>query len=285
VAQSSPTVRQRELGIRLRELRHSCGLTVEEVADKLLCSAPKISRAETGARRPTLRDVRDLCSIYGADSATLSELMSLAHEAHRLGWWTQFDGLEDTSLIGLEQEATCIRCFGMYSLPTLLQTKEYARAVIKGITPRIDLYTLDLRVEVRLLRQRRLSFDQDLRYEAILDEAVLYRRVGGAAVMAAQLDKILKLILEARVTVQVIPLGVGAYPAIDSNFYYLEFGDSYLCALIFVEGLVRHLCLERSAEVERYRETLDNLRDVALSPGESARKVREVRDGFALADL
>ena len=90
---TSPTVRQRELGKRLRELRSQHDLTVEDVADKLLCSATKVSRLETGARRPSLRDVRDLCVLYGLDESTSSELMSLARGAREQGWWTQYEDL------------------------------------------------------------------------------------------------------------------------------------------------------------------------------------------------
>ena len=91
----SPTVRQRELGIRLRELRNAKGLTVEDVAGQLLCSATKISRAETGARRPSLRDVRDLCGIYDVDEETSAELMELARQAREPGWWTEYDDLKN----------------------------------------------------------------------------------------------------------------------------------------------------------------------------------------------
>ena len=100
---TSPTVRQRELGKRLRELRDQSGLTVEAVAEKLLCSATKISRLETGARRPSLRDVRDLCALYGVDESSLAELMNLARGAREQGWWTQYEGLKPDPLAGLAQ--------------------------------------------------------------------------------------------------------------------------------------------------------------------------------------
>lgn len=285
MAQRSPTVCQRELGKRLRELRHSRGLTVEEVAHQLLCSAPKISRVETGARRPTLRDVRDLCGVYEVDSVTSAELMELAREARQPGWWTQYSDLEDASLIGLEQEATSITCYAMFFLPTLLQTEAYARATIKGTAPKIDLDTLEQRVDARLRRQARLAYDQPPRYEAILDEAVLYRQVGGSAVMRDQFDRILKLVSEVSVTVQVIPFWVGAYSARDSNFDYMEFGGSSLSDVVFVEGLVRHLYVDRTVDLERYREAVEYLRDVALTPQESTKRIREVRDEFAGALL
>lgn len=281
MATVSPTIRQRELGIRLRELRNAKGLTVEEVAGRLLCSATKISRAETGARRQTLRDVRDLCGIYEVDEDTAAELMELARQAREPGWWTQYDDLKITPFIGMEQEATSITCFGMYFVPALLQTEDYAREMIKGIAPKIEPDVLAQRVEARMMRQRLLEQPRPVRYRAILDEAVLHRQVGGPAVMKAQLEKIIGLIQEERATVQVIPYEVGAYAAVDSNFDYLEFSGSSLPGLVFVESLVSHLYQQRPAEIDRYTETLEYLRDTALSPRNSVRRIEEIRDGPA----
>src|SRR5215472_8436979 len=104
MAEVSPTVRQRELGLRLRELRTNQGLTVDEVAERLLCSASKISRAETGARKPSLRDVRDLCGLYKVGPQETAQLMELARQARQPSWWTQYKDISIPHLIGLEQE-------------------------------------------------------------------------------------------------------------------------------------------------------------------------------------
>ncbi len=175
---ASPTVRQRELGQRLRELRHGLGLTVEDVAGQLLCSATKISRIETGTRRASLRDVRDLCRIYGVtDEAAAASLMDLARQAREPGWWTQYDDLHLSPYIGLEQEATAITYFSMYFVPGLLQTEEYARAIIKGMAPKIEQKIFEQRVEARLRRQQLLEQENPPRVRALLDEAVLHRQV------------------------------------------------------------------------------------------------------------
>lgn len=278
MAEVSPTVRQRELGMRLRELRNGQGLTVEEVAEKLLCSATKISRAETGARRPTLRDVRDLCALYDVSPEESAQLMNLTREAREPGWWTQYDDLKIPQLIGLEQEATAITCFGMFFVPALLQTEEYAAAIIKGIAPRIDPDILRQRVEARMRRQRLLQQPKPPRYRALLDEAALHRQVGGTAIMDAQLGRILQLVQEGRATVQVIPYGIGAYAAVDSNFTFLEFGESPLPGVVFVEGLESLLYLQRPTELARYAESLEDLRDTALTPRDSAKFIAKIRD-------
>jgi transcriptional regulator with XRE-family HTH domain len=280
MADGSPTIRQRELGMRLRKFREAEGLTVNEVAEKLLCSATKISRAETGARRPTLRDVRDLCEIYGVDRETSEELMRLARQAREPGWWAEFHDLDLEPFIGLEQDAIAITCFGMYFVPALLQTEDYAREIIKAIAPKIDPDVLAHRVKARMLRQRLLEPPKSTRYRALLDEAVLHRQIGGPSVMKSQLGKILGLVHEEKATVQLIPFEVGGYAATDSNFDYLEFpDDSPLAGSVFVEGLVNNSIFERPAELRRYSEALDYLRDAALNPRDSAKRIEEVRDG------
>src|SRR5215472_8036497 len=182
-ADANPTLRQRELGIRLRELRTALGLTVEQVGAELLCSATKISRLETGARRPSLRDVRDLCGIYDVGEPVATELMNLARDARQQGWWTQYEDLNLDPYIGLEQEAAAITCYSMYYMPALLQTKEYAETIIKDIAPKIDPAVHQQRVEVRMRRQELLEAANRPRYRVLLDEAVLHRPIGGRGLM------------------------------------------------------------------------------------------------------
>lgn len=278
---ASPTVRQRELGTRLRELRNGLGLTVDDVAAKLLCSATKISRMETGARRPSLRDVRDLCGIYGVEEPAADALMNLARAAREQSWWMEYDDLKLSPYIGLEQEATSITCFTMYHVPGLLQTEGYAQAIIKGIAPKIDPKIHQQRVEVRLLRQQLLERDNLPRYRVLLDEAVLHRRVGGSAVMAAQLDKILEMEQDAKAAVQIIPFDIGAHAAQDSNFVLLDFDDPVLPPVVFVEGLINHQYHERKADLDRYREAVEYLRDSALSPRDSVLRIADMQRAYA----
>lgn len=279
---TSPTVRQRELGKRLRELRNQHDLTVEDVASRLLCSATKISRLETGARRPSLRDVRDLCMLYELDEPTSAELMNLARGAREQGWWTQYEDIQLDPYIGLEAVATAITSYSMYYVPALLQTEEYARALIKGIAPQINPMIHEQRVEVRLRRQQLLEEHPRPRYRVLLDEAVLHRRVGGPEIMAVQLGKLLEAERRSIVTIQVIPFDVGAHAAQDSNFVLLEFGEGPdLSPVVFVEGLTGNQYIERKADLARYREAVEHLRDSSLSPRDSLRRVDEIRKTLA----
>lgn len=269
VTGTSPTVRQRELGKRLRELRNRHSLTVEDVAEKLLCSATKISRLETGARRPSLRDVRDLCALYQVDESTSVEFMSLARGAREQGWWTQYEDLNLDPYIGLEQEASAITCYSAYYVPALLQTSDYARAIIRAIAPKMDLEILQQRVEARLRRQQLLERADRPRYRVLLDESALHRCVGGSALMAAQLGRVLEAVRHDMATVQVISFDVGAHAAADGYFVLLEFDEPQLSPVVFLEGLTGNQYLERRAEIARYRETIEYLRDSALSPRDS----------------
>jgi hypothetical protein len=167
----------------------------------------------------------------------------------------------------------------MYYVPALLQTGDYARAVIRGIERKIDTRVLNERVEARLLRQRRFDAPSPPRYRALADEAVLRRQVGGSAIMQAQLDKILTWTTLDRGSIQVIPFSAGAHASGDSNFELLEFGDNSVQApVVYVEGLVMRQMLERPAEIARYREAVEYLRDSALSTQDSAELIAEIRD-------
>jgi len=284
VTRTNPTVRQRELGKRLRVLRNRHGLTVEDVAEKLLCSATKISRLETGARPPSLRDVRDLCNLYGVGESESAELMSLARGAREPGWWAKYDDLDLYPYIGFEEAATAITSYTMYYIPALLQTEDYARAIIKAIARKMDPHIHQQRVEARLLRQQVLEQDNRPRYRVLLDEAVLQRRVGGPALMVAQLDKILEAVRSGKTTVHVIPFNIGAHAAQDSNFVLFEFDDTKLSPddaklspVVFVEGLTSHQYYERKADIDRYREAIEYLRDSALSPRDSVEYMTKLR--------
>jgi transcriptional regulator with XRE-family HTH domain len=278
MAEANPTVRQRELGLRLRELRAGLGFTVDDVAKKLLCSATKISRIETGSRRASLRDVRDLCQIYGVSEEGAADFMGLARQAREPGWWTRYDDLDLGPYPGLAQEATALTHFSMYFVHGLLQTEDYARTIIKAVVPKINPKVLDDRVEARLRRQHLLEPENRPRFRSLMDEGALRRHVGGPAVMSAQLSKILQVAGEEKATVQVIPFRSGAHASADSNFTILEFPDTSLPDLVYVEGLINNLLLERPAELARYREALEYLRDSALSPRDSLSLIAEIRD-------
>jgi len=277
VAELSPTLRRRELASRLRELRKLTGLTVEDVARELLCSTPKISRIETGTRSPSLRDVRDLCVLYRVDDAEKARLMTIAREAKEQGWWNKFDDLGIDSLIGLETEARRISAHDSSFVPWAFQTEQYARAIIKGILPRIEDRILDERVTARMTRQEILRSPEPPYPWSLIDESALRRAVGGGSLMREQLSKILETAATSNVTMQVVPFEAGAHPGLDNTFMLLEFDSSAQSPVVFVENLAGNFYLERDAEIQRYREVLEHLRACALSPARSIKYVEEIR--------
>lgn len=283
----SPTVRRRQLGALLRALRQDRGLTVEQVAERLLCSPSKVSRMETGQRGATLRDVRDLCDLYGVGDADERErLMTLVREGKQQGWW-QADELENfATYVGLEEAALQIKQYQSTTVPGLLQTAGYARATAEVLIPdgspgvsQLSAARVDELVKVKLRRQEVLAKERGLQFSIVIDEAVLHREVGGPAGMAAQLDYLVDAKRSQNVTIQVIPYGVGAHPAMDSTFTILEFGDT-VPSVVYVEGLIGFLYVERQQDISRYERVFDHLCDIALNPQESIEFIARVGAGY-----
>jgi transcriptional regulator with XRE-family HTH domain len=276
----SPTVRRRELGALLRALRNEKGLTVEQVAERLLCSPSKVSRMETGHGAATPRDIRDLCDLYNlTDQAERDRMMRLAREAKQQAWWQSYD-LAYATYVGLEAEAVTISAFQSSVVHGLLQTADYARAGHEGAMPRLASHQIDLQIEAKLTRQRILSQDDPPRFNVVLDEAALHRAVGGRRVMAAQLAKILEMTALPNVVVQALPYERGAHPAVESNFTILRLPDP-TPGVVFVEGLIGSTYLERPEDLKRYHEIFDNLQSIALSPKDSADLIANLRDVYS----
>lgn len=211
----SPTVRRRELGAILRKLRVDSGLTVEQVAEQLLCSPSKISRLETGHRGASTRDIRDLCDLFQVVSERRDYLTTLAREGTRKAWWQPYD-LPYATYVGLESAAVTISDFEPGVFPGLLQTPAYARAVHEAAFPLLSPEVIDQRIEVRRARQQALVRDKPPQLAAIVDEAVLHRVVGGPDVMVGQLVHVIEASQLDNITVQVLPYSAGAHPALGS---------------------------------------------------------------------
>jgi transcriptional regulator with XRE-family HTH domain len=277
---SNPTVRRRELGAHLRALRNEKGLTVEQVSERLLCSPSKVSRMETGHGIATLRDIRDLCDIYGVTGqAERDRLMTLARQSKQQAWWQSYD-LAYATYVGLEAEAVAISAFQSSVVHGLLQTADYARAGHEGAMPRLSPDQIDLQIEAKLTRQRILTQDDPPSFNVVLDEAALHRAVGGRRVMAAQLAKLLEMTARPNVVVQVLAYERGAHPAVESNFTILQLPEP-TPGVVFVEGLIGSTYLERPDDLKRYHEIFENLQSIALSPKDSADLIANLRDVYS----
>ena len=259
----NPTVRLRELGSRLRSLRQSGGLTLDDVARRMMVSSAKLSRLETGGRGVSLRDVRDLCDIYGLSPEERAHLMDLALQAKQRAWWQDFD-LPFSDFVGLEAAATRITEYRSSVIPGLLQTEAYARAMLHGTDPDLDHKILERRVEARMIRQGLLTLPDPPEFQAVLDEAVLHHVVGNPEVMAEQMDALANRAELPNVSIRIAPFTAGAHPGIGSTFTLLEFDPGAGGEVVYVEGLVGNILFERPADLDRYRRFIGRMDEMAL---------------------
>jgi transcriptional regulator with XRE-family HTH domain len=275
-------LRRRELGSLLRALRNQKGLTVEQVAESLLCSPSKVSRMETGQGGATPRDVRDLCNLYDVtDEAERDRMMTLAREGKAPARWQRYD-LAYATYAELEGEALAISAFQSSVVHGLLHTADYARAQHESSMPRLHPGAINLQIEAKLVRQRILTRADPPSFAVVLDEAALHRMIGGSQVMTAQLAKILDMSALPNITVQILPFALGAHPAMESNFTILELPDP-TPGVVFVEGMIGSTYLDRPEDLKRYHEIFNKLQSIALNPKDSrdllAKLLRIYKDG------
>lgn len=281
MAEASPTIRRRELGARLRALRTAAGMTVEDVAARMDVSPTKISRIETAARGVNINDIRVLCDVLGVAQEERDGLLALARESRRRSWWQAY-GLPEglTTYVGLEDAAVAISEYESGTVPSLLQTEAYARAVIEGSLPDLEPEVVEVRVKARLTRQSRVMGEQPVELWAVLDEGALHRTVGGTEVMREQLHTLTARAAMPHITVQVIPFEAGAHPGLNSCFIMLQLADT-VSDVVYVEGLLGNHYLQSPADLTRYRRVFDQLRAIALSPRESLIRTARIADGYA----
>jgi hypothetical protein len=268
----------------LHTLRVQKELTVRQVAEHLLCSESKVKRMEANFRAGTLRDVRDLCDLYGATGeAERDRMMTLAVEGKKRAWWQSY-GLSYETYVGLEADALVISAFQSSVVHGLLQTAEYARAGHEGAMPRFSPERIEMHIEVKLTRQGILTQANPPSFSVVLDEAALHRMVGGRQVMVAQLAKILEMSALPNVVVQVLPFERGAHPAVESNFTILQLRDP-TPGIVFVEGLIGSTYLDRSEDLRRYHEIFRKLQLIALSPEDTAGWIADLGHSYADIDI
>jgi transcriptional regulator with XRE-family HTH domain len=273
--EANPTLRRRELGFLLRQLRLDRRLSLEEAAEGLLFSTTKLSRLETGRSGAFQRDIRAICQFYQVDPAECQRLMTLAREGKQRGWWQEY-ALPYATYVGLEDQAASISEYKSDIVSGLLQVEDYARAVLRAMEPPLDEATIERQVEARVKRQAVLTKDNGPRFHCILDEAALRRPVGGPAVMRAQLERIIDRAGQGKVTFQLIPLGLGAHPGLESNFIILDFETPMINDVVYVDGLVGNIYLEDASDLQRYKHIFARLHSIALSPEESISLVKRI---------
>jgi transcriptional regulator with XRE-family HTH domain len=275
---TSPTVRRRRLAAELRQLRERAQLTCEEAAERLECSASKISRMETGRVSVTPRDVRDLMDIYRAPPELQDALVQLARESRQKGWWHAYgDSVQPhfATYLGMESAASEIRVYAVSRIPGLLQTADYSRAVLTAELVHGQQSNLD-RATAMMAERRRMASTSGPSIWAVIDEAAVRRDVGGHEVMRAQLEFLLEVGTRPGISVQVIPFSAGAHPGMGRPFTILAFAEVADPNVVHVTGLTSGLWLEDMHDVHHYNVFFNHLCATALSFEDSAALIMQV---------
>jgi transcriptional regulator with XRE-family HTH domain len=282
---ASPTVRRRRLAAELRRLRGS--RTAAPVAKALGWSIAKISRYENGAGNFPIDEIARLLEFYEVPKSRLSKLLALAEDANQSGWWEQYaDSItpEYMEFIGLEAEAISMDAWQVESVPGLLQTPEYARAIHVGYQRVVLMPPGDVerRVEIRMARQRVLTErNPPLKLSAVVDESALLRKVGRRELMSMQLHHLADMAQLPNVELRVLPLQSDTAIMADS---FVMFGFSAqdetgkLGDVVCTESLKSELYVEGETDTYVYRLFFEALADLSLSPAESAKLIRDTAD-------
>jgi transcriptional regulator with XRE-family HTH domain len=276
---ASATLRRKELGRRLRDLRLGRSLLVQDVAAHLGCSAAKVSRIESGARTVNVRDIRQLFDLYDVPPSDRGRLEELVRDSKQSSWWQSLD-VNYSTYIGLEQAAATISEYQPFVVPGLLQTRGYATALIEALVPDLAPSVLQERVEARLGRQEVLQRDDPPDVHLFVDELAFARTVGDDLVMAEQADAMVTASRSPQVQLQVIPTKVGFYPGYPYSFGLLEFPREEIPPVVYLEQYNGDLYLERREDIARYERLLNSLRSVGLSPKESRQRLEELSSQF-----
>jgi transcriptional regulator with XRE-family HTH domain len=269
---SGPTVLRILLGSQLRMLREVKGITREEAGYAIRASGSKISRMELGRVSFKERDVTDLLQLYGVDEDETATLVALAVQANTPGWWHKYgDVLPDwfQVYVGLEEAASLIRLYEVQFVPGLLQTADYARAVVRLGQPGAAPEEIERRISLRMGRQELLTKPGGPRLWAIVDEAALRRPIGGKEVMRAQLEQLILATEEPQVTLQVMPFRSGGHAAEAGAFTIMRFPEPDLPDVVYLEQLTSALYLDKRDDVEKYTEVMERLSVESESPERS----------------
>jgi transcriptional regulator with XRE-family HTH domain len=262
-SRSGPMALRIALGAHLRRLREASHITPVEAGEAIRATHSKISRLERGRSAAKQRDVADLLTLYGVtDEAEREQVLSLARQASTPGWWQQYNDILPRWFelyVGLERAASIIRTYEVQFVHGLLQTEEYARAVILIANARAPAEEIARRVSVRMKRQQLLAQPGAPELWTVLDEAVLRRPPGGAGVMRAQLAHLLEMTALPNVTLQVIPFDVGPHAAAGGPFTILRFPEPDLPDLVYLEQLDSATYLDSPDQVTQYLSVMNEI--------------------------
>ncbi|WP_158581607.1 Scr1 family TA system antitoxin-like transcriptional regulator [Actinomadura spongiicola] len=270
-----PTARRILLGARLRGLREAGGFSIEDAGRFIRCSASKVVRIELGRVGVKVRDVADLLTLYGVtDPAARASLLRLADEANRPDWWQWYGdtlrrGFE--VYLGLEEAASVVRTYELPFVPELMQTEDYARAVVRLGAPGASEDEVERRVRFRMMRQERFVAREAPMLWAVLDEAVVRRPLGGRGVLRAQIRRLIEMAELAHVSLQIVPFKAGWHSAAGGPFTILRFAEPDLSDVVYLGRLTGAHFVDKRAEVDVYTKAMNDLSVTAVSLERSVR--------------
>nr|WP_205808172.1 helix-turn-helix transcriptional regulator [Micromonospora sp. HNM0581] len=271
---AGPTVLRMLLGAQLRRLRESRGVSRESAGWEIRSSESKISRMELGRVGFKERDVADLLTLYGVTAEQeRAAMLKLARGANNPGWWHRYGDVLPSwfqSYLGLEAAAALIRSYEVQFVPGLLQTPEYARAVVLLGHGTAGPEEIDRRVDLRMRRQELLARPRPPRLWAVVDEAALRRPIGGPQVMRGQLEALLTATRTPNVRLQVIPFAAGGHAAAGGAFTILRFGDQDLPDIVYIEQLTSAIYLDKREDLDFYAVAMERLCVEAEPPERTA---------------
>lgn len=267
-----PSVRRRQLGAMLRQLRIDAGKTRKDAATWLEIGEPTVSKIELGKQAIKGPSVRLLCQLYDADAGTVDTLLRLAREANQRGWWSQYrETVPDwfRQFVGLEGDASVMWEYQSEYVPGLLQTPAYVDAITRALEPSYSDEQIARRVELRKKRQMQIDGGQPPQMHIYLNEAVIRRVVGGAEVMREQLGVLAESAKRDHISIRIVPFSAGAHPAMSGSFVMMQFPDEDAPAFAYVENRRGAVYQEDPGDIESYTVLLDQLASVALSEDDS----------------
>jgi transcriptional regulator with XRE-family HTH domain len=271
-----PTALRILLGTQLRRLREAAGISAQEAARAIRGSESKISRIELGRNAVREVDIADLLTLYGVtEPSEREQLLSLASQANQPGWWHNYTDILPgwfQAYIGLEGSASLIRSYDAQFVPGLLQTADYAAAVIA--LGEFSAEETERLVYLRRERQRRVV-DGGLQLHVIIDEVALRRPVGGAEVMRGQFSYLEEVSRRPGLTIQVLPFPTAAYAA-PGSFSILSFAAPDLADVVYLEQLTSAMYLDKRTDVEVYAAAMDKLAALSASAEDSRRIMRDL---------
>lgn len=281
---SNPTIRQRRLARRLRELRTAAALTHADASEVLGSDKSKIGRIENAQSGVRLPDLRALMDAYGVtDPAERHAIEELSREAKKKGWWSRYANAVDSvyaAYVAVESDASELYNVETNLVPGLLQTPEYTKALIELQAPEATPEQVEVQVKVRRERRKILTRENPLQLWVIVAESALCHRVGGREVMKDQLEALVEDSRQSNIQLQVLPSEDPMNACLFGPFVIMSFPASVETDIIYTESPTSTVYYEESADVETYTTLFRRLNMAAANVSKSRALIMDAIQGM-----